>query len=539
MKNPQKNNKNKNRITRSKGKPMTRTDSTKNQRRDREVVDTVANMSTHKKSERNPFSWYNKYPEYTDYAGTLPFGTPLGQTLNLATDTSKALNLNQPIPGICTLEFYPTIGYSSNRNSPINRSAIRWYSALRKLQKASGDYDSQDAMMAYVAVDSLAMFHEIGKRIIGIANNNSVLNRYVPEGLLAAQYVDPIDVRNNIADWIGYVNKFAIDANNVTMPKDISLRDRHSWMCSGLYTDGQTERSQIYMFVPLGFWQYNNTVTTGSQLDFISWATADSPMTLEKYKTMGNALLNAVFGDEDMGLISGDTLNAIGSANCVWFDQIDRSYTLDALYSEMVLSQIENASFIGAWATGYTPVITQDPSVNAGAILFQPKLSVVTSRYNEAYNRLNLLNFHGSKPTVEDTIEATRLCVKGELDEDGNVSPTAFGSELPVQMRVWISNAPTNPQSFVPISQMGSVMVVTQNDVSYASAVTFVAAISQFDWHPMIYIFTEDAAEGSQLVYRGVLADLDVTAVLTEQKLADMHEAAITSLFSIPESFIR
>lgn len=517
-------------------KRFTKRNSTKSQRRDKEIVDTAREMAKDgcERSRENDFEWYDKYALYTEYAGTIPFGAPIGQNLSL---TTTGIAHNNVIPGIMTLRFMPTIGYSANRNSPINRSSIRWYSMLRKAQKASSNYDSQDMMMAYMAIDSLAMFHEVGKRIIGIANMNSVLNRYIPEGLLTAMNVDPQDVRNNLADWWGYINKFAIDASNVVMPKGMTLRDRHEWMCSGLYTDGESERSQIYLFYPDGFWQYNNTVETGSQLDYVKWPSGDQKMTLASYKVMGNALLSALFADEDIGTISGDTQNAIGPNRCYAFQQITFDYRLDALYSELVLSQIENSTAVNAIASSYTPVITQNPSVNNGAILFTPSFQYSQAAYATLAQKKLLFNFHHEKPSVKDTIEASRMRTSGAINTStGILTPTSFGSEIILFYQIWTSKV-GDPQTFEPTGTFGSNVVFDYNlnQATEDLVLQYLSKLASFDWHPIQYLYSNSTSK--VLTYNGALVDYDVTAVLDTDKLADMHEAALTSCFAVPESY--
>lgn len=524
--------------------------STANQRRAKEIEDTARKCG---RTMENDFAWYNKYPLYTEYAGTLAFGKPIGETFNLTTSNtpSAITGLKQVIPGIMGLYFIPTPGYSADRNSPLNRSAIRWYSALRKMQKASGDYDSQDAMMLNLAVDSLAMFHEIGKRIVGIANMNSVLNRYVPEGLLTAMGVDPIDVRNNLADWWGYVNKFAIDASNVTMPKDLELRTRHSWMCDGIYTDGTTERAQIYMFMPLGFWQYSNTATVGTTLEWVPWPSLSRAITdqtklvkLADYKKIGNTLLSRIFGDEDAGTISGDTYNAIGAANCITYDQIDRNYTMTALYSEEVLSQIENAQAAGySFATGYTPVITQNPSVNNGAILFTPQFEGTASGASKLRMKKTLVNMHWEKPDVKSIIEATRLrCGVNAPVTGGKMLPTAFGSEIVQFYKIWTSTV-DNPQVFTDTLGFTNDIDVSlgglANQPGIKEVYRQIAKLSAFDWHPIIYFWMSTTQDIPDAELIGAFVDYDVCAILEDDKLAEMHEAALTSEFDIPESFLR
>lgn len=517
----------------------------KNYRRDREIQGTVDRELKDGKPGRNPFEWHNAFPEFTNYAGTIPFGLPLGNAMDLNSATSTGVTgwkITQP--GVMAIHFVPTIGYSADRNSPINRSAIRWMTYLRNAQKASADYDSQDMMMAFVALDSCYMLHATLKKVIGLANLSYPLNRYTPEVLLNTLGFDADEVRNNIEDYWGLVNKMAIDLGSVTMPAEIDMRKRHEWMCSGIYLDGDNVRAQMYNFVPMGFWKYNNTVTTGSQLDWVPFLETRSagedtthPNNITVMRNMVTSMLSAVFGDEDIGTISGDMLNALGPSGVVKLAEIPRDYRITPSFSESVLSQIENLIPVGQFATGYTPVITQNPSVNQGAILFTPKFQYAVTKYNPVNYHKFILNFHNkTQPSVEDVIEATRLSVvfDGKYADDGSYTPTAFGSEVVTHVQIWS----TNPNGYTPAIR-GSV-VSAHHIVPYGAVLLndlkFIAQIAAFDWHPIIYLICNDGTQAApQLTFAGAICDYETSTVVDPEQLKNMHEASLTSLFNLPQ----
>lgn len=520
-------------------KQLTKRNSSKDQRRDAEIIGTAEAAE----SKRNDFTWYNAFPQYTKYAGTIPTGVPLGNKYDLSLpDTVSTLDYSFNIPGIMTLRFIPGIGRSADKSSPINRSAIRWYTWLRYAQKASANYDSQDMMMAFVVLDSAYMYRSWMMRILGLANLATPLNKYTPQDFIYCQYVDADDVRNNIATLWGYINKFAIDLGSVTMPKDIDLRVRHEWMVSGVYLDDDDVRAQAYMFVPEGFYIYDNTVASGSQATFTQLSHNGQPisqtnlMTVADIIEFGNNMLKSLLGDEDLGQISGDILNALGEGNVVRLGEIDRGYTLLPSYNELVMSQIENATFFG-YPTGNLN-ITQDPSVNNGAILYGPSFTNANPAIGNAlFTRKWMLNFHKPDPTVEEVIEATRLMgiYDGPYDGTNPYTPTSYGSEILTTFQIWkhsfTEDAPS--RSFNSISAL--TINIDNGSSADTNAIKFLADLASFDWHPTIYLYSATGSSVDDITFCGVVCDFNVAVTMTPERLSDMHEAALTSLFDLPQ----
>lgn len=525
--------------TNKKCKPASGTQkSNKNFRRNQEIQGTV---DRELKSQRNDFSWWNKFKMFTEYAGTIPFGLPLGNQVRIWQDGSGQNNFT--LPGVMTLRFVPTVGYSGDKNSPINRSAIKWYSYMRMHQKASGDYNSQDQMIGLIALDSLFMFHAWIKRLLGIANHSDPLDRYTPEVLLMANGVDPDDVRDNTADYWGYINKLAADLAHFSMPKSFEIRVRHDWMCSGLYRDSDTIRAQYYMFVPAGFWQYDNTVTTGSQLTFTSLpiptpgAKPTNLLTLSDIKAIGKSLLNNLLADEDIGDIMGDLEAAMGSSNMIHLEETARDYKVLSAYSEVVLSQIENSvCFPSAISNN---VITQNPTVNNGAILYEPTFSNVIAATNVLFHRRPFINLHKEIPTVEDVIEATRLTAwyDGPYDST-NWKPTCYGTEILIGMYIW--QLPTSgyyPDMIAPYGFSNILGISLEQDLSWNSRYfNILSQINAFDWHPSVVPFIISGT-GEQQTITSFLpnVDFDTFAVFEGSQLQDMHEASLMSVLYLGE----
>lgn len=553
MQNPKKKGNNRRRNN-SSGNRTDRLNAEKDVRRDREIRDTAERegKSDMYVSRRNDVSWYTNFPQFAADVATLPFSTPLGTPLQLVEPGLPSdLTHKVYVPGVMRIGFFPTIGVSKDLSSPINRSSLRFYSALRNKQKASAPYDQADAMLSMVALDSLYMFWAFIRRAYGVAQLFSPVNQYYPKALLQAMGISTT-ILDNLAEFRIFINRYAISLGQFATPKfDMLLR--HQWMCSGLYSDQPTTRAQTYLFVPDGFWQFDNTASVGTTLNWVQWqdpTVADvTQHTLEDIQQLGNQLIAALAGDEDIGRITGDIYAAFGPENTFKAEETPDGYSVLPAYNEMVLAQVENLKLCNGWAATYTPVITQNPSVNNGAIIFQPRFrgtfTPLSTDFYDFRNRCeNILNAHLDKPTPDFVLEATRLIYSAqEIDATGSgaaskeLNVLSCGSDVATNIRIWTRNINTDGFTSLKINT-NAIYPSVDTDQQIAS---LIANVAPFDWHPILYVFDDidptPAVQNEWLA--GFFGDIDNVTPLPDNQLAMMHEAAMLSLFDIPLNVIQ
>lgn len=517
----------------------TRYNSSKSQRQAKEVEDTAYEMS-----KSNPVQWYQRFPQFMKDASTLPFGQPLGQVVNYSNEVTNVnvTDAKIAIPGLKAITFAPSIGWSADNTSPINRSATRFFTYLRNIQKAAAKYDSQDVMMYCMALDSCYMFYHLMRRAYGISKLWSPVNKYYPQAVLQASGFSST-LLDNLAEFRAYINKFALNLGQFTVPKDFGITLRHEWMCEGLYYDSNNTKAQTYMFVPQGMWRYDNTVSTGSQLEWVDWlGTASSPTlhTLADIQTFGASLIANLVGDEDTGWISGDIYAAYGPNGSKQLEETPENYGVLPMYDQTVLSQIENSTAVGGWASNYTPVISQNPSVNNGAILFTPKFSsyytpAPTGYSNLQYQITNVLNMHMDSPSPDDVMEATRLMCGAPTSDSVKASSATTGAlelhALPADIVFQYRTVHVNPETGKFRASALNTNVVTK---SSADIVEVTLQNGQFDWAPILRCFNPGTAT-STWNFAGFFGDIDNITIMPDWQLLNMHEAAMLSLFDIPQ----
>lgn len=482
-------------------------------------------------SKSNPVSFYTKFDKFVLDAARLPFANPLG-VANLIIDevAGEPRQDDFYVPGIMAIRFIPSIGVSKDFTSPMNRSSIRFYTYLRSNQKASASYDHQDVSMMMVSMDSAYMFHALLSKIYSVVNQFTPANEYYSRGLMLAMNADFDDVRMHLQDLRAYINAYAYQLSQYAIPAGITWFDRHRWMCEGLYTDSTSTRAQTYMFVPDGFWVYDNTVTTGSQCTYKKYlrngaSDADVPYTYAQLKAFGDTLINAVSNEEDFAVISGDIYNFYGG-DTFKVPYIDENYSVLPIYDETVLSQIENANFVGQ-VSDASLVITQNPSVNGGAILFQP----VTTTQNLGLNQLHM-NFHHDSPSSEEVIEASRLMAVAEdipASESSNI--VSCGTELVWGVAIYSRSANLQFVRTTSISNALYYSTATTKE-SLDLIIKQVMALAQFDWAPHVRVWTSNGTDPTYELI-GSTWDIDNYDVVPKQYMQNIHLGCLLSLFTV------
>lgn len=510
---------------------MTKRNSSRQQREEKEIADTGAAMS-----RSNPIEFYNKFSQYVKDAATLPFSLPVGEFFNIGIRANgQEFPVNkQAAPGLMRIRFTPVIGVSNDFTSPINQTSIKFWTYLRSIQKAAAAYDHQDITMMEIAIDSCIMFHSLMRRMYGLLGDYTPVNLYYPRTLVQASGGNYDDLKQNISDFRMYINQFAYNLQQYALPKGIELFKRHQWMCEGIYTDSQATRAQTYMFVPNGFYQYDNTVDTGSQLTFKYWITAGNgaeTYTFADIVEFGNSLLNALSNDEDFAYISGDMYNFF-NGDTFTLPYLEEGYKILPLYDETVLSQIENATIVGTLGSD-SLVISQNPNVNQGAVIQQPYVSIQSDRL---FRRDATLNFHHDQPTSDQVIEATRLTATLKEGANGARANIEYcGTELVTAVDVYNRNPLTGLFRFNTINDMDVYINSTSDANTFASYLQDLLLLASFDWAPRIelwnYVPNTTDPTLSTITAMGLSWDIDNLQNLPSEYLRQIHRACLMSLF--------
>lgn len=499
---------------------------------------------------RNDPSWYAHYPQLLKDAGSISFSMPVGNNIDLTgfdqstTDlgfnphtTAAYVNALYDIasPGIAALRYVPTIGVSNSFTSPINVAARNIYTFIRHANSGHSNYEAPDLMMYLLAMDSVYAYYAFLVRLYGVLQLYTPMNKYYPKGLVTAMGVKFEDVISQSATLRYYINMFAAKMGSLCIPSMMNMSKRHQWMNMNLFTDSPSQKAQTYLFVPTGFYLYDDqSLETGTSLKYTNITCADTVTglsTLDELTSFGDSLIQGLMSSEDAGIMSGDILKAFTSSGIFKIGEVPEDFHIVPTYSLEVLTQIQNAIMLPQIAT---LDITQDP--NTQSILQTP--TCMTSKFHlPVYNANYLLNVPVDNPTPETVMVSTRLMpyTKPAASPVGKITIESSGTELLMAMKIfWYSKS---------TDSFKSTMFQYCNDAEscgctgYDASAT-ISRLNSFAYHPCVHVIytygTDTVAANNKHILK--LQDLDNYTILSRNDLARMHEVALQSEIAVDQA---
>lgn len=508
----------------------------------------------------NDPSWYAQNPQLlSDYA-SYPFGYPLGA------QPFPESHYTWPLPGAAVAYFVPTIGVAQNEADPVNVAMRKLYSFVRYANSGAKNYDAPDLMLYVLAVDSARMYLEFLKRAYGVMMNYTAFNRYYPRALVKAMHIDYDDIEAHLADFRGYINQLAVKINQLWVPAGFSYFKRHEWLVQHIYVDSATSaKAQTYFFVPDGYYKF--TVAGTPAVGSLQFARFSSNSALADIISFGNALIEPLITNEDIGIMSGDILKAYGTGGVLVTTGISEDYRVLPEYVPEVQSQFENLMFTGTVDSSLN--VTQDTNIGGGFLKCNPRCvvrsikmsdfveptstnakQVVADAMINPLQGARMLNLHMANPAPSDVIVATRdmfavsdapaeyIFSNGQLYSYSYFK--ALGSELFTALSLVYFNTSQLVRYFTFYSSASWYVNGSVTSDALAAISTGIsdcyAGVSQFDWHPNIDVGVMQSTEGEFAWSQShwPFMDLDNYTFVDTDNLANMHAVALLSQFTVP-----
>lgn len=486
----------------------------------------------------NDWSWYAKNAQLLKDAASYSFNRPNGIPVDLANENCGAvLGLSSRQPGICAINLAPTIGISTDAQSPINVAAKNIYSYVRHANSGHTNYDSPDLMCYLTAASSAFSFYAFLARIYGLMNLYSPKNRYLPKMLVEAMNVDYDSILSNLSDFRYQINTLANKLAALYVPSTMPYFTRHYWVYSHVWADSPNAKAQLYEYTPVGFWSWSpRTSSTGSSLTLLPLKKCAFGQSLQPRATyasltgMLNTIINALLGDEDVGIMSGDIKKAYGD-KLLYVTTIPEGYSVAPEYNMEVLGQIHNSVSVG-WAQSLSNFsVTQDTDGNLIQTL------KCAGHLGTAISKV----FNSKNEVVEpaEVMVGTRLTTCCSAPYEWTYSTAAYcgydvlscGSEVVVDYTIY---------RLSPSSQLGYAALDAQSymprDAAYESNMNMLASWSQFDWAPIIYTYEPIGTLEYQNV--AIFGDLDNWTVLGPTDIDKLHMTALLSEFGVPQDYV-
>lgn len=415
-------------------------------------------------SKTNDVSWYISDNQMLSDIGNIPFSYAAGKyyntgdvQLNMTCAGTGGSTTPAPlhggtvtIPGLCVLYTRPSLPRTTEHSDPLNQAGWKIVSFLKHTISASLPYEGPDAMAMFIGMANVYSYFNFCSRAYAVTGLYSNLNRYLPDSILASMGIDPIDFKDNLADFRRGINQLIRKAATLSIPANLKYFQRTAFMYSNLYTGGTAIQDQLYYYTPEGFWKYSEVETNGAGLLYTPFiqndtTTGSTDFKLRSHKELlqyGKDLMEGLFSSDDIVMISANVLRAYGTAGTLKLELLPDEAQINPIFDIGVLEQIANSNPIpksviarvdykpssGELAgSGWDVIQTVSTSVVASMLRWDPYFR--TNNNVDAGTKIGmswLLNQAKLKHIINTTtkftgpdlvIESTRLKTTGFIDQ--------------------------------------------------------------------------------------------------------------------------
>lgn len=498
----------------------------------------------------NSIEWYSRYPNLLLAAGQIQYPykpgmrIPLGNIKKSIAADAQYTEVNIGIPGVYTLRWRPSVGYSYDNQSPASIVGVEMYAKVREKFSGAIDADPPDFVIYLMALDSIFSYIAHLKRLYRLINAYSPENYATPKGLLLAlglQDEQVEDLRKQKMELFSYINQLIYMVRKFRCPRVMDLFNRHVWLNDHVYTDAPTIKAQFYMFVQTHWYQFamldvpdvTPTVQAGGLTQKqLKYPDAEIAYYLFEF---GREMIDALAASDDGYQISGYLMKAYEGYPSFYVDELLLSEQLVPKYNEEVLGEIENAHSIPGGYSSIDLTVYQNPDVNAivcnPSATYPVTATAVKRRFDGIYPRYNS---RMDNPTIADTIVNSRMMSYIGNFAIGSDSATALILACTEVITGLAMVAPTdNPalgrwEQYLIGSEYLSYVTGTPNLTAEKG---FFAALmsTQWDWAPMIYAI-EEFPNGTS--WSTLIGDLHNVTTSTFQQLRHINEVCLFSLFN-------
>lgn len=488
-----------------------------------------------KAKDCNDISWYAKNKMLLDSAASFNIASSTGEQLTTLTSVGTTSDIENSVPGVMVLRYFPYL--SGGNGDAVQRAKSDMYSFVVHANSRNQSYDDSDLMFVHIAGSQVFAAYALGVRAYGTMRRYAQEDQYTPEALVTAMGFYYSDLKANLSKMWFDLNELAARLQQIWIPDVTPVTQRWYWMNSHIYRDGNSVKSQYYLFTPSLFYVFQEkTEETGTSLSTYPWA--PSIHSWAEYMNMMNTMINNLLNSQDRGIMFGDILKAYGADHLYAVTGINADYVYEPVYNAEVLTQIENATM---WGISSPTAVVQDAN---GIISTRMTL---TSNTSGAVLGSTVLNYHQlTPPTPEQNMIATRLKTAGVIctevvsgtTTEYRFAPLQAGTEvidsIAITSRYWLTNG-TAPfsQHRLPLLGLSANVLTLQNLFEWCA----------FDWAPWLYVLggTVQLPTSQGGVVESVnnvrpYGDWDNYTYISPEVLRKMHLTAVYSEFGVPST---
>lgn len=506
---------------------------------------TDSNLPEHDTRGDNDISYWNGAGQLYVDATTLSSYSALG-----AKHVSPYYQRQYYSPtGISRFDYVPFFGDIQSSIHPINTTAKIIYNAINAKNSRMPSYDPSDLMIYIIAVASAWSIHAWVRRLCGMFNTFSVLNRYWWEPICRSMGVAPISTDNDIVTWRNLANHMSLVLDRLPVPDGIKYFERTAWMNMNIYMDSPVGKSTYYYFNPAATFKYDYDGDKIGMLKLVEtpWhaytaGTSTDLVTPKAVEAFFFDLVSNIFNDSDIPVIGADIMKAFdGKVYSV--GQIDSSFVLGPVYSPEVNLELHNSrvNYGGKNLWGDKPYdLKQNMTTNtieSGRVIWDMPGEVSTAfmATDMLGTRAIALDFPIDNPSNDDWMIATRL-LWGAIPPDAahinNYAVLVCGTEMLIgdEYFEFIDNDGTwelNGLANCALIGHSGTAVTLQN------AINKIERASKLHDTPIMFLIQKNSNAGQykEPTNMRMIDDLTNYTTISVEDLINLHDVAQISVF--------
>ena len=495
----------------------------------------------------NDSSWYTANSKLVEASARIPF--PYRPGLSVPeffkdvdeTRTSENVSLTTRVPGIFTIDWFPSVGTSKDVTSPVSLAARDIFSKVRSAFSGSIQADAPDFIMHMMAMDSIYSYIAHLKRLYRILVTFDPDNQITPEVVLQSMGWSVTNIEKLMIEKVrlfGAINELIAMTNRFFTPNIMPVFTRHIWMSERIYTDAPFINSQLYLFNLTHVYKFATDASGAGMLETVAVPTDVTVINLFQF---GRELIEALSNWDDAYIINGYLMKAYEGTKAIAIAELDSSERLDLTYNEIVLSQIENAMCAPARIMSVSSSIKQVVNTNAINATYTGSVEISDVAQGVLWTN-NRINCRQENPSAVDTIEASRLMTKWQTSTgtDRTATVVSCGTEIVTNFKIMIHDT-GNVWTPVYLNSMYLHAVgtaagpATINKIDWFPFMKAIILMSAFDWHPIMLCGAQigDKANAATKVenYFGLLGDIHNITFISDKDMDYINRCCLYSEF--------
>lgn len=408
---------------------------------------------------------------------------------------------------IMTIDCYMGPGWAESTNDGVNRGLAQVMASIRaSLSTSNIGFETADLGIYLSSTSSIAYTIGLAKRILESRRVWKDRNMVYPRALCRAMNVDWTDITSNINTYASRLNTIIDRYNNMKIPDVAWCYDRQYAMMHNIFCDEPSDYGQLYIFRPLNYYIYDDTLGIAKAKEFPWYLNNDELISFNTILDIIEDMLDAWYNSSDLYQINGTLLRAFKDAPVQSMPDFDMEANIEPVQDRAHLMQIMNCNIVSDMDFSSLDIY-QDPATQ-NYVIWKPH-SLGAKNY-VSRKEAHVLRLFEDDISNEDNMELTRLLNLYSAEPHPTETGKYYtqyrncGSEIVGRIGVASYNSMTDSVDMIYYSS-NELIIDTTSSAGLLVTMKRIAYMSPFRYIPCFHLIYTDGITAN---HGGILGDL-------------------------------